>query len=54
MKMCKTCHRIIPDKDTECKCGSIDLANINDDWINDWITENADDKNSAKKQRRTA
>ena len=51
MKMCKWCHRIWADDLLECKCGSEDFANINEDWIREKAEEDMirqwEKKNSA-------
>ncbi len=39
MKMCKWCNRIWADDEPSCKCGSIDFANINEDWIRERAEE---------------
>ena len=40
MKMCKWCHRVWGDDEPSCKCGSEDLADINEDLMKDREMEN--------------
>ena len=40
MKMCKWCNRIWGDDMKVCRCGSMDFAGVNEDWLRDWEIEN--------------